>query len=64
MLSSPVKVLGKKKMRKGGKGVAMKKKRRRKRLMEIKFALKTLSKENIAMPPPQSCQENQFGEKV
>jgi hypothetical protein len=40
MLSSPIKVLGKKKMSKGGKGMAMKKKERK----EIKLALKTLSK--------------------
>ncbi len=38
MLSSPGKVLGKKKMRKGGKCMARKKKK-----TEIKFALKTLS---------------------
>ena len=60
MLSSPRKVLGKKKMRKGGKGMAMKKKE------GIKLALKTLSmmKRKYSHAPSTFMPRKQNGEKV
>lgn len=57
MLSSRRKVLGKKKMRKGGKGMAMKKNGENKACSQT---IEQSWKENIAMPLPYSCQENKM----